>query len=264
MHSTGPPKGQVCSGQVGIGSGGGIGYDARVAKLSIIMPVYNERATVQRAVERVLAVPVDKELIAVDDCSADGSFELLRGLAGKHSEVRLFRHEENRGKGAALRTGFCQVCGEVVVIQDADLEYHPEDFPRLLAPIERDEADVVYGSRFLGHTRREFISTHAAANRLLTLLSNWMTGLRLSDMETCYKMFRADLLDRFALRSSRFEIEPELTAAFARLDVRILEVPISYAGRDKHAGKKIGVRDGLEAIGAIVRYNLFPSLRPPD
>jgi glycosyltransferase involved in cell wall biosynthesis len=187
-----------------------------VKKLSIIVPVFNELATIPTIIERILAVDLPKELIVVDDHSSDGSFDLLAKLASRHDQIRLFRHPENRGKGAALRTGLQHVQGDVVVIQDADLEYDPADYPRLLRPIEEGYADVVYGSRFLGESRHLLKGAHAVANRLLTSFSNLLTGLNLTDMETCYKMFKAELVQDLVLTGERFEIEPELTAAFAR------------------------------------------------
>ncbi len=234
-----------------------------MVKLSVVMPIYNEVRTLPEIVSRVLAVAVDKEIIAVDDCSRDGSFELLTGLAAKHREIRLHRHQQNQGKGAALRTGFGLVQGEYVVIQDADLEYDPADYPKMLAPLEEGAADVVYGSRFLGGERERFLLSSWLANRFLTTLSNSLNGLGLTDMETCYKMWRSELLGRFTLRSDRFEIEPELTAAFARLKVRVIEVPVSYQGRTHRSGKKIGFVDGLSAIRAIIQHNCFPSSTEP-
>ncbi|HUU03585.1 MAG TPA: glycosyltransferase family 2 protein [Myxococcota bacterium] len=234
----------------------------RVEKLSVIMPVFNERDTIEKIIGRVLEVELPMELIVVDDCSSDGSHAKLLELAGRSPEIRLVRHARNRGKGAAIRTGLEYVSGDVVVIQDADLEYDPAEYPRLLAPIREGRADVVYGSRFLGGARREFKLTHALANRFLTLLSNLVTGLDLSDMETCYKMFRAQLINCARFESERFGIEPELTAHFARAGARICEVPIGYSGRGYAAGKKIGVKDGLEAIFAILKFNLFAGRRP--
>jgi glycosyltransferase involved in cell wall biosynthesis len=234
----------------------------RVEKLSVIMPVFNERDTIEDIIKRVLDVDLPMELIVVDDCSSDGSHALLHGLAERNPEIQLVRHARNRGKGAAIRTGLEHVSGDVVVIQDADLEYDPADYPKLLEPIREGRADVVYGSRFLGEERREFKPSHAVANRFLTLLSNLVTGLDLSDMETCYKMFRSELLVGARFVSERFGIEPELTAYFARSGARISEVPIAYSGRDYAAGKKIGVKDGLEAIFAILKFNLLPSRRP--
>ncbi len=226
-------------------------------KLSIVMPVFNEYTTIQEIVRKVLEVDLDLELIIVDDKSGDGTWEILVKLDREHQEIRLFRHERNRGKGAALRTGFEHVRGEVVVIQDADLEYDPGEFKKLLEPIQDGRADVVYGTRFAEGSGRMADPVHTAANKFLTALSNLMTGLDLTDMETCYKMFKADLLDEIELTSDRFNIEPELTAAFARLGARVFEVPIHYAGRSKSAGKKIGFKDGVEAIYSIIKFNLF-------
>jgi len=226
-------------------------------KLSIVMPVFNEHATIAKIVHRVLAVDLEKELIIVDDKSGDGSWEILVKLARENREIRLFRHEQNQGKGAALRTGFGHVEGDVVVIQDADLEYDPGEFKKLLEPIEDGRADVVYGTRFADGSRANADLLHTAANKFLTALSNLMTGLDLTDMETCYKMFKAGLLEGFRLTSDRFNIEPELTAAFARAGARFFEVPIHYAGRSKNAGKKIGFMDGIEAIYSIIKFNLL-------
>jgi glycosyltransferase involved in cell wall biosynthesis len=225
--------------------------------LSVVMPVYNERRTVQQIVEAVLAVPVRKELVIVDDGSTDGSREILGEIA-RQPGVRLLLHERNRGKGAALRTGFAAARGEVVVVQDADLEYDPRDYPLLLAPILRGEADVVYGSRYLvdpADPARERDSLyHYFGNRVLTFWSNLFTGLNLTDMETCFKCFRREVLRALAIESRSFTVEPELTAKLARLPVRIHEVPIRYRGRAYAAGKKIGWRDGVAALLAIVRF----------
>jgi glycosyltransferase involved in cell wall biosynthesis len=226
-------------------------------KLSIVMPVFNEYTTITKIVHKVLAVDLEKELIIVDDKSGDGSWEILMKLARENEEIKLFRHEQNRGKGAALRTAFGHVEGDVVVIQDADLEYDPGEFKKLLEPIEDGRADVVYGTRFSNGSKVLANPLHTAANKFLTALSNLMTGLDLTDMETCYKMFRAGLLDGLQLRSDRFNIEPELTATFARRNARIFEVPIHYAGRSKNAGKKIGFKDGVEAVYSIFRFNLL-------
>jgi len=227
--------------------------------LSVVMPVFNEAATIETIVDRVLAagstLDLDMELVIVDDRSWDGSYELLQRLAAGDERLRLVRHGSNRGKGAAVRTGLERARGEVIVIQDADLEYHPDDYSRLLEPILLDLADVVYGSRLLGPGRNRLRPAQAAANRFLTFLSNRLTGLRLTDMETCYKMFRAELVRGVQFSSERFGIEPELTAHFARCGARLVEVPIDYRGRDHGAGKKIGFRDGVEAIWAIIRFN---------
>ena len=230
-------------------------------KLSIVMPVYNEVATIREIVQRVRALPNPKELLIVDDGSLDGTRDVLRELAG--GEVRVFFHRQNRGKGAALRTGFGHVRGDVVVVQDADLEYHPRDIPALLGPIERGEADVVYGSRFLGGPHRVLHFWHYVGNKLLTLLSNMMTDLNLTDMETCYKVFRADVLRQVQVESDRFGFEVEITAKVARLRCRIFEQPISYAGRDYDEGKKITWRDGVAALLHIARFNLARRVRPP-
>ncbi|HVS16221.1 MAG TPA: glycosyltransferase family 2 protein [Thermoanaerobaculia bacterium] len=230
-------------------------------RLSVVVPVYNERATVETALRRVLAAPlpegVEVELVVVDDCSSDGGAELLENL---RAELRfeLLRQPENRGKGAALRRGFATATGDVLLVQDADLEYDPADYPTLLGPILDGQADVVYGSRFLGGPHRVLLFWHYVGNRLLTTFSNMLTDLNLSDMETCYKVFRRELLDGARLRSERFGIEPELTALFARRRARIYEVPISYHGRTYAEGKKIGWKDGVSALWSIVRYNLLP------
>ena len=227
-------------------------------KLSVVIPVYNEHATIREILERVRAVPLDKEIILVDDGSSDGSREILQGLAGDES-VKVVVHNVNRGKGAALRSGFAQASGDIVIIQDADLEYDPGQYPKLIQPILDGRADVVYGSRFIsGDSRRVLFFWHMVGNKLLTLLSNLFTNLNLSDMETCYKVFRRDLLERITIEEDRFGFEPEITAKVARLKARIYEMGISYAGRTYAEGKKIGWRDGLSAIRCIIKYNLFP------
>jgi glycosyltransferase involved in cell wall biosynthesis len=224
-------------------------------KLSIVIPVFNEAATIAEIVARVRALPHAKEILVVDDGSLDGTRDILRGLAG--GEVRVFFHAQNRGKGAAVRTGIARARGDVVVIQDADLEYHPRDIPALLGPIERGEADMVFGSRFLGGPHRVLNFWHYAGNRLLTLLSNMCTNLNLTDMETGYKIFRTEVLRQIDLESERFGFEPEVTAKLARLRCRIFEHPISYSGRDYDQGKKITWRDGVAALAHIVRFNLL-------
>lgn len=227
-------------------------------KLSIVMPIYNEEATLREIVARVLATPHEKELILVDDCSRDRSPEIIAELSEAHPEVRAFCHETNMGKGAALRTGFEQVEGDVVVIQDADLEYDPADYSKLLVPYEAGEADVVYGSRFLGgaYTRDvNFWRYHG--NRTLTRVSNLFTGLRLTDMETCYKLMRADIARGLDIQSRTFTVEPEMTAKFARQKLRVVEVPITYDSRGYDEGKKIGLKDAFLAIGAILRFRFF-------
>ncbi len=232
-------------------------------KLSVVIPAYNERQTVEALLGRVAGAPLpaglELEILVVDDGSSDGTRELLRQLEDSGDVAfRLVEHPENRGKGAALRTGFAAASGDVVLVQDADLEYNPRDYPVLLQPILDDEADVVYGSRFLGGPHRVLFFWHYVGNRFLTMLSNMFTDLNLSDMETCYKVFRTEVLRGMKLSSNRFGIEPELTAKAAKARVRIYEVPISYHGRTYAEGKKIGWRDGVSAIWAILRYNLGP------
>ena len=224
-------------------------------KLSVVMPVYNEERTVEAILARVLQAPGLLEIIVVDDASTDQTAQVLARVAD--SRVRIIRHPKNRGKGAALRTGFAQVQGEAVIIQDADLEYDPREYPKLLEPIEADLADVVYGSRFSGETHRVLFFWHYAGNRFLTTLSNMFTNLNLTDMETCYKAFRAEALKGLDLKSERFGIEPEITAKIARRGLRVYETSITYHGRNYAEGKKITWRDGLVAIAAIVRFGLF-------
>jgi glycosyltransferase involved in cell wall biosynthesis len=225
--------------------------------LSVVMPCYNERQTLQEVVDAVRAVAVPKEIVLVDDGSTDGTRELLREI-GQLPGVRVLLHERNQGKGAALKTGFEQARGDVVVIQDADLEYDPQDYPLLLQPILQGEADVVYGSRFLvsdgDHGRERDALHHYLGNRLLTFVSNVFTGLNLTDMETCYKCMKREVLQGITIRSRRFTVEPELTAKLARAPVRIHEVPIHYRGRSYGEGKKIGWRDAIAAFAAIVKY----------
>jgi len=224
--------------------------------LSVIIPIYNEKATLEEIVRRVEAAPYRKEIVLVDDASSDGSRDILKGLEGRDG-VRVLYHEKNRGKGAALRTGIAQTTGDIVLIQDADLEYSPADYPRLLEPILDGRADVVYGSRFLGGPHRVLFFWHWVANTLLTLLSNVMTNLNLTDMETCYKVFRGDVIRGITIKANRFGVEPELTAKLARMKLRIYETPISYSGRDYAEGKKIGWRDGLAALWYIFRFRFF-------
>jgi glycosyltransferase involved in cell wall biosynthesis len=227
-------------------------------KLSIVMPVYNEENTLEEIFRRVQATPYQKEIIAVDDCSRDRSREILRQLAEEYDNVRLFFHEKNQGKGAALRTGFAQVTGDVVIIQDADLEYDPVDYPALLDPIERDLADVVYGSRLIGaQPHRVLFFWHYMGNKAVTTLSNMFTNLNLTDMEVGYKVFKSWVLKDIQIKSERFGVEPELTAKIAKKRVRIYEVPISYHGRDYSQGKKITWRDGIAAIFHIIRFRFW-------
>jgi glycosyltransferase involved in cell wall biosynthesis len=276
-------------------------------KLSVVMPVYNERETIREIVKRVLDVPYDKEVIIVDDASTDGTREILKEIAergmqmhpspfppqagslspkGRGAEVRgcseaesddnkgaaghlnppikVFFHECNQGKGAALRTGFGAVGGDVVIIQDADLEYDPQDYPVVLGPILEGKADAVFGSRFLGGPHRVLYFWHYVGNKVVTTFSNMLTNLNLSDMEVGYKAFRAELLKRFTVESKRFGVEPELAAKLARLGCRIYEVPVSYSGRSYAEGKKIGWKDGLAALYWITRYNLFSGVKRDD
>jgi len=227
-------------------------------KLSILIPVYNEAATIGAVVEQVRAVPLDVEVIAIDDCSKDGSGEVLEGLLKSRRIHRLVRHPVNRGKGAAIRSGITEATGDVIVIQDADLEYDPADLPLLLKPIKDGKADAVYGSRFQGGPHRVLYFWHMIGNSVLTLLSNMFTNLNLTDMETCYKLVKADLMKRLPLTANRFGIEVELTARLSQARARIWELPISYSGRTYAEGKKITWRDGAAALWHIVRYNLVP------
>jgi glycosyltransferase involved in cell wall biosynthesis len=224
-------------------------------KLSIVIPIYNEKATLEEIFRLVQAAPYDKEIIAVDDASTDGSTEILARLAGQHDNLRAFYHQRNQGKGAALRTGFAQVTGNVVIIQDADLEYRPADYPSLLEPIEQDVADVVYGTRLVGgRPHRVLFYWHYLGNRAVTTLSNIFTNLNLSDMEVGYKVFKAEVLKDIQIKCDRFGVEPELTAKIAKKRWRVYEVPIQYHGRDYEAGKKITWRDGIAAIYHILRF----------
>lgn len=225
--------------------------------LSVLMPVRNEARTLREIVRRVLAAPIDLkiELICVNDASTDGSGDLLTQLANEFSNIRVIHHAEGRGKGAAIRSAIPALTGDLALIQDADLEYDPEDYPRLLEPILSGEADAVFGSRFItGRRRQVHRFWHAQANRLLTLACNMLSGLSLTDMETCYKAMRADILKSLDLTSDRFEIEVEITMRLARRNLRIYEVPISYHGRTTAEGKKIGFTDGLHALWAILKF----------
>ncbi len=224
--------------------------------LSVVMPVYNEAPTIAQAIDRVLARPEVTELVVVNDASTDDTAQVLHAIGARQSRVRIFHHDVNQGKGAALRTGFAEVRGEVVLIQDADFEYDPSDYPKLLMPIWDGRADVVFGSRFIGsEAHRVLYFWHSVGNRFLTLLSNMCTNLNLTDMETGYKVFRREVLQRIRLEENRFGIEPELTAKVARLGVRIYEVSISYHGRTYAEGKKIGWKDGFQAIWCILKYH---------
>lgn len=226
--------------------------------LGVVMPVYNEEATIAEVVELVLSQPVVRELVIVDDCSADRTYQVLQELAAKHPKIRLFHHEVNQGKGAALRTGFGHVTSPLVIIQDADLEYDPAEYPRLLAPMLAGKADVVFGSRFAGSgAHRVLYYWHSVGNTVLTTLSNMFTDLNLTDMETCYKCFRHEVIQKIRIEENRFGFEPEITAKVARLGVRIYEVPISYYGRTYAEGKKIGWKDGFSALRCILKYNVL-------
>jgi len=226
---------------------------ARFSKLSVIVPVYDERNTVVEIVRRMRAVdlPVDLEIVIVDDGSTDGTRDVLRQLAD--STVRVVLHEHNQGKGAAIRTGLEKVTGDLVLIQDADLEYDPEDWPKLLNPVLRGKAQVVYGSRFTGE-RRNMLFLHWVGNRFLSLVTNVLYNTTLSDMETCYKLFDRTVLEGITINASRFEFEPEITAKLLRRGIRIYEVPISYTGREFEEGKKITWRDGFIALWTLVKY----------
>ncbi len=224
--------------------------------LSVLIPVFNERDTIERLLDEVHSVTVRKEVICVDDCSTDGTRDLLTRLHAEGRIDRLERHEVNRGKGAAIRTALGVSTGNVVIVQDADLEYDPADWPVLLAPIIDGRADAVFGSRFLGGPHRVLYFWHSVGNRALTTFSNMLTNLNLTDMETCYKAIRGELARSLPLTSDRFGFEPEVTARLARARARIYEVPISYSGRTYAEGKKIGWRDGVAAIWHILRYNL--------
>jgi glycosyltransferase involved in cell wall biosynthesis len=226
-------------------------------KLSVVMPVYNERATLAAVIERVLAVPLDIELICVDDGSKDGSRQILSDMASRDSRMRVLLQPRNLGKGAALRRGIAEASGDYVIVQDADLEYDPAEYPRLLDPLERGMADVVYGSRFRGEgPNRVLYFWHFAGNWLLTIISNCLTNINLSDMETCYKVFRREIIQSIPIEEDRFGFEPEITVKLAKRRLRIYEVGISYWGRTYEEGKKIGWKDGFRALWCLVKYTL--------
>ena len=226
-------------------------------QISVVIPVYNEVSTIREIVARVQAVALDKEIIIVDDGSTDGTREQLQEIALSQENARVLYHDRNQGKGAALRTGFEDATGDIVIIQDADLEYDPREYSILLEPILDGRADVVYGSRFLGGPHRVLFFWHYLGNKFLTLLSNALTNLNLTDMETCYKVFKREVLNDIQLKSNRFGFEPEFTAKIAKKGVHIYETPISYSGRTYAEGKKIGWKDGIKAIFAIVWYRFF-------
>lgn len=226
-------------------------------KLSVVIPLYNEAGTIDQIVQRVRNAPFEKEIVIVDDCSTDGSREKLQALTNTEG-IRVVLHDTNRGKGAALRSGFALVQGDIVIVQDADLEYDPRDYAKLIEPIIEEKADVVFGSRFIGgQSHRVLYFWHAVANRGLTILSNMLTNLNLTDMEVCYKVFRRNILDEVTFRENRFGFESEFTAKIARRGYRVYEVGISYAGRTYGEGKKIGWKDGCRALWCIIRYNCW-------
>lgn len=230
--------------------------------LSIVIPVYNEEKTLAKILEMIdeVAIPLRKQVIIVNDASIDGSWEVLQRLGQSRPDYILRSHEKNLGKGAALRTGLALATGDIVLIQDADLEYHPRDYPALLQPFFEDDADVVYGSRFIGGggPRRVLFFWHSVGNRFLTLFSNMLTNLTLSDMETCYKVFRREIIEKIRIESPRFGFEPEITQKVANLHPRIFEVPISYHGREYAEGKKITWKDGMAAFYWMIRFKFFP------
>ncbi len=230
--------------------------------LSIIIPAFNEIRTISEVIKRVAATPYDKEIIVVDDGSTDGTRDYLKEIKENEEkcgqgQLKIIFHDKNMGKGAAIRTGIKHALGDVIIIQDADLEYDPKDYPVLLGPILEDKADVVYGSRFLGGPHRVLYFWHYVGNKLITLLSNMFTDLNLTDMETGYKVFRKEAIKDIEIKSNRFGFEPEITAKIAKKGLRVYEVPISYYGRSYHEGKKITWKDGIKAVFTILRYNLF-------
>jgi glycosyltransferase involved in cell wall biosynthesis len=240
--------------QFGMDSGG---VSPRAMKLSVVMPVYNERATLREVVRKVLSVPLEVELITVDDGSQDGSREILAALQSEYPQIRVVLQPHNMGKGAALRRGIQEATGDFVIIQDADLEYDPAEYPQMLEPLIQDKADVVYGSRFLGGgPHRVLYFWHSVGNQFLTLLSNCLTNINLSDMETCYKVFRREVIQSIPIEENRFGFEPEITVKVARRNLRIYEVGISYSGRTYEEGKKIGWKDGVRAVYCLLKYSM--------
>ena len=235
--------------------------------VSVVIPVYNERSTIHEILRQVRATPLRKQIILVDDCSKDGTTDLLRQFQDSETDLTIVFHEKNQGKGAALRTGFKHATGQIVIVQDADLEYDPSEYLRLIQPIVEGKADVVFGSRFIGESHRVLYFWHSMANQFLTLLSNMFTNLNLTDMEVCYKVFRREVIQGITLKSDRFGFEPEVTAKVARFQVpplegrparkcRVYEMPVSYNGRDYSEGKKIGWKDAVQALYCIIRYAL--------
>lgn len=234
-------------------------------KLSVVIPVYNERRTLRQLLQRVLEVPFETEVLCVDDGSSDGSRELLAELETKHPQLRVFLQPKNCGKGSALRRGIQEASGDFVVIQDADLEYDPSDYPSLLEPLIQGKADVVYGSRFLGSgPHRVLYFWHSVANWILTLISNCLTNINLTDMETCYKVFRREVIQSIPLQEDRFGFEPEITVKIAKRKLRIYEVGISYAGRTYEEGKKIGWKDGVWALWCLLKYSVLEPVVQPQ
>jgi len=226
-------------------------------KVSVVIPVYNEIDTIEEILARVDKVAIKKEIIVIDDLSIDGTRERLKKIVADKENVKVIYHNRNKGKGAALRTGFESVTGDIVIIQDADLEYDPNEYPKLLEPISDGRADVVYGSRFIGGPHRVLFFWHYVGNKLLTLISNALTNLNLTDMETCYKVFKRQILKDINLKSNRFGFEPEFTAKVSKMRLRIYEVPISYSGRTYSEGKKITWKDGIVALCLIFWYRFF-------
>jgi len=235
-------------------------FDRATVRLSVLIPVYNERDTIDLIVEQVRETPIAKEIICVDDCSSDGTSQILETLLAQGKIDQLYRQPVNAGKGAAIRKAMTMATGDIVIVQDADLEYDPADWPLLLEPILDGRADASFGSRFLGGPHRVLYFWHSVGNRLLTMYSNMLTNLNLTDMETCYKAMRGELAHALApkMTADRFGFEPEITARLAKLDARIFEVPISYSGRTYAEGKKIGWKDGVAAFWHITKFNLFP------
>lgn len=226
-------------------------------QLSVLIPAYNEEKTIARVVERVNSVDVSTEIIIVDDCSADGTRDILRSMAEADPSLKVLFHDRNRGKGAAIRTALAEAIGDMVIVQDADMEYDPIEYPRLIEPIIKDVADVVYGSRFLGGAHRVLFFWHEVANKFLTLMSNLLTNLNLTDMETGFKVFRTEAMKSMRLTTDRFGFEPEVTARVAQMRLRIYEMSISYWGRDYDAGKKITWKDGVAALWYIFKFNVL-------
>ncbi len=227
-------------------------------RLTVVIPVFNEQHTILKVIDRVQEVPTPKDIVVVDDCSTDNTAEVLRAIEAAHANVRCYFHSVNQGKGAALRTGFSHATGDIVIIQDADLEYDPAEYGKLIAPIQSGIADVVYGSRFSGgECHRVLYFWHSVGNKVLTLASNMFTNINLTDMETCYKVFRREIIQGITIEENRFGFEPEITAKVAKLRCRIYEVGISYQGRTYEEGKKIGWRDGVRALWCILKYNCF-------